>query len=52
VVAISGEVVHVDADTLCLHGDTRGAVDLASALKSALEAAGVVLAPLGARSGD
>ena len=48
VVAISGEVVHVEADTLCLHGDTPGAVALASALRSALEAAGVVLAPLGA----
>ena len=51
VVAISGEVVHVDADTLCLHGDTPDAVALASALKSALESAGVVLSPLGARSG-
>ena len=48
VVAISGEIVHVEADTLCLHGDTPGAVALASALRSALEAAGVVLAPLGA----
>jgi UPF0271 protein len=52
VVAISGEVVHVDADTLCLHGDTPGAVSLASALRSALEASGVVLAPLGARGLD
>jgi UPF0271 protein len=51
VVAISGEVVHVDADTLCLHGDTPDAVALASALRSALEGAGVVLSPLGARSG-
>jgi UPF0271 protein len=51
VVAISGEVVHVDADTLCLHGDTPGAVALASALRAALEAAGVVLAPLGAVGG-
>jgi UPF0271 protein len=46
-VAISGELVHVDADTLCLHGDTPDAVALASALKAALEAAGVVLSPLG-----
>jgi UPF0271 protein len=50
VVAISGEVVHVDADTLCLHGDTPDAVSLASALRTALEGAGVGLAPLGARS--
>jgi UPF0271 protein len=51
VVAISGEIVHVDADTLCLHGDTPDAVALASALRAALEAAGVVLSPLGAGSG-
>ena len=50
VVAISGEVVHVDADTLCLHGDTPDAVSLASALRGALEGAGVELAPLGAWS--
>ncbi len=47
VVAISGEVVHVDADTLCLHGDTPDAVSLAAALRAALTRAGVVLAPLG-----
>lgn len=46
-VAITGEVVHVRADTLCLHGDTPGAVALASSLRSALERAGVTLAPLG-----
>jgi UPF0271 protein len=50
VVAISGEVVHVDADTLCLHGDTPDAVSLASALRAALTRAGVELAPLGAWS--
>ena len=47
VVAISGELVHVEADTLCLHGDTPDAVGLASALRAALEGAGVVLSPLG-----
>jgi 5-oxoprolinase (ATP-hydrolysing) subunit A len=50
VVAITGEVVHVEADTLCLHGDTPDAVALAQALKAALEAAGVVLSPMGDRS--
>jgi 5-oxoprolinase (ATP-hydrolysing) subunit A len=52
VVAISGELVHVDADTLCLHGDTPDAVALASALRAALEGAGVVLSPLGTWSRD
>lgn len=47
VVAITGEVVHVRADTLCLHGDTPDAVKLASALRAALEGAGVTLAPMG-----
>jgi 5-oxoprolinase (ATP-hydrolysing) subunit A len=50
VVAISGEIVHVDADTLCLHGDTPDAVAIASALRHALEAAGVELVPMGGRS--
>ena len=50
VVAISGEVVPVDADTLCLHGDTPDAVSLAAALRTALEGAGVELVPLGAWS--
>jgi 5-oxoprolinase (ATP-hydrolysing) subunit A len=50
VVAITGEVVSVDAETLCLHGDTPDAVALAEALKTALEAAGVVLSPMGDRS--
>lgn len=49
VVAITGEVVEVQADTLCLHGDTPDAVTLAAALRQALEQAGVVLAPLGAK---
>ncbi|HEY3382441.1 MAG TPA: 5-oxoprolinase subunit PxpA [Vicinamibacterales bacterium] len=50
VVAITGEIVHVKADTLCLHGDTPDAVALASALADALKRAGVTLAPMGAQS--
>ena len=44
--SISGEEVELRADTLCLHGDTPGAVEMASALKSGLEASGVEIAPL------
>ena len=44
--AISGEIVEVEADSLCLHGDTPGAVEMASALKEALEAEGVEIVPL------
>jgi UPF0271 protein len=45
--AITGETVEVRADTLCLHGDTPGAVALAASLKAGLEAAGVQLVPMG-----
>ena len=44
--AITGEEVSIHADTLCLHGDTPGAVQLAAALKSRLEASGVEIVPL------
>ena len=45
--AITGEEVEVFADTLCLHGDTPGAVEMAAALHRALLDAGVEIAPLG-----
>ena len=44
--AINGEEVSIQADTLCLHGDTPGAVELAATLRSGLEAAGVQVVPL------
>ena len=46
-IAISGEVIDVEADSLCLHGDTPGAVEMAQALKEALLAEGVEITPLG-----
>ena len=49
VVAVTGETVQVRAETLCLHGDTPDAVELAAALRGALEQAGVVLKPMGER---
>ena len=42
-----GDLVVV-ADTLCLHGDTPGAVANARAVRDALASAGVLVAPLGA----
>jgi UPF0271 protein len=47
VVAITGELVELQADTICLHGDTPGAVHLAAALREAFERAGVELVPMG-----
>ena len=42
--SITGEMVAIEADTLCLHGDTAGAVGLAHAVRDALQAAGVRVA--------
>ncbi|WP_343036690.1 5-oxoprolinase subunit PxpA [Flexivirga aerilata] len=41
VTAIDGATVAVDADSLCVHGDSPGAVELARAVRSALDTAGV-----------
>ncbi|MFJ4171014.1 LamB/YcsF family protein [Paenarthrobacter sp. NPDC089714] len=41
VVAQDGTVVSVKADSLCIHGDTPGAVEMAAAVRNGLEKAGV-----------
>ena len=41
--AMDGERVAVEADSLCVHGDSPGAVAIATAVRSALERAGVRL---------
>ena len=45
--SITGEEIPVEADSLCLHGDTPGAVEMARLVKKELESAGVSLVPLG-----
>jgi UPF0271 protein len=45
VVAVDGTTVDLDVRSLCVHGDTPGAVDLARAVRAALEDAGLRLAP-------
>lgn len=45
VVAQDGSVVRVDPASLCVHGDTPGAARLAAAVRDALAAAGVTVAP-------
>lgn len=42
--AVDGRVVEVEAGTICLHGDTPGAVAAARAVRTALDAAGVDVA--------
>ncbi|MBM3944902.1 MAG: LamB/YcsF family protein [SAR202 cluster bacterium] len=45
--AINGEEIPVQAESLCLHGDTPGAVDMAKRVRQELESAGVQITPLG-----
>jgi 5-oxoprolinase (ATP-hydrolysing) subunit A len=43
--AIDGTDVSISADTICVHGDTPGAVDFVRRLRARLEAEGIVIAP-------
>ena len=43
--AVDGTPVAVRADSICVHGDSPGAVTMARALRDALDAAGVTIAP-------
>lgn len=45
VVTGDGSVVLVTAESICVHGDTPGAVEIARSVRTALEGAGVELAP-------
>ncbi|MEP6823016.1 MAG: 5-oxoprolinase subunit PxpA [Chthoniobacterales bacterium] len=45
--AIDGSEVRVEADTICVHGDTPGAVEFAQQLRLALHQMGIVVAPVG-----
>ncbi|WP_151524611.1 LamB/YcsF family protein [Serinicoccus kebangsaanensis] len=45
VTAVDGTEVPVSAESLCVHGDSPGAVAVARAVRSALEAAGVAARP-------
>ena len=45
-----GEVVPVDAQTICIHGDTPGALRIAEAVRKALEAAGIPILALRGRT--
>ena len=47
VVAVDGSKVTLDADTICVHGDTKGSDDLAARLRRAFEEAGIMVAPIG-----
>jgi len=46
VVAIDGSVVKLDADTICVHGDTPGAAELTRRIRAGLESAGIQIRAL------
>lgn len=43
VVAVDGSVIALQADTICLHGDTPGAAALARKVRAGLEGAGITI---------
>lgn len=45
--AVTGREISVEADTICLHGDTPGAGSIARRVRERLEAAGIALRPMG-----
>ena len=45
--AITGEEIEVRADSICIHGDTPDAVEMASTVRRELEAAGTTVVALG-----
>jgi len=47
VVATTGKEIRLQADTICLHGDTPGAATIAKRVRERLEAAGLRVRPMG-----
>lgn len=43
--AIDGSVIRIDAQSICVHGDSPGAVVIAREVRGRLEAAGIAIAP-------
>ena len=46
-ISVTGNKVPVKIDSICVHGDTRGAAMLASRIRQALIEAGVSVLPVG-----
>jgi 5-oxoprolinase (ATP-hydrolysing) subunit A len=45
VVSVTGKVIKMRTDTVCIHGDTPGAVDIARGVRQALKHSGIGVAP-------
>ncbi|SDZ04802.1 LamB/YcsF family protein [Herbiconiux ginsengi] len=50
VTAIDGTDIALSAETICVHGDTAGAVAIARAVRDSIEAAGLTIAPFASSS--
>jgi len=46
IASVNGKVIKTRMDTICIHGDTPNAVDVASAVRKALSSAGVEIAQM------
>jgi len=46
VTAVDGQDIHIDVDTVCVHGDTSNAVELVERIKHGLELAGIAVVSL------
>ena len=44
--AVNGDTIEVEAESLCIHGDTPGAVEMARVLRQRLDAESVAVTPL------
>lgn len=49
ITSVSGKKIGIQIDTICIHGDTPGAVEIAKAVRSALERTGVEIVPFNRR---
>ena len=49
VVTVDGQILRLQADTICVHGDTPDAATLAAAVRHGLETAGIVIRAVAAR---
>jgi len=45
VVSVSGKIIKMRTDTVCIHGDTPGAVEIGRGVRQALKDAGIKVAP-------
>jgi 5-oxoprolinase (ATP-hydrolysing) subunit A len=41
----AGRLLHLDPDSICLHGDTAGSLEIGRRVRKAIDAAGVTIAP-------